>query len=138
MQVKVSIYNHLFVELCQKKVELKMIVKYKKELYSANVLFRACYKFTDSAYVHLDTDEENYIVSVSSKTQDDAVDYAKEFSNQMIEEANREIVIEQTKNIRQILFARSMASTVVYDDEIADLDTDVEDKSAMKDWFENE
>jgi hypothetical protein len=56
----------------------------------------------------------------------------------MIEEVNREIVIEQTKNIRQILFARSMASTVVYDDEIADLDTNVEDKSAMKDWFKIE
>ena len=102
-----------------------MIVKYKKELYSINVLFRTCYKFTDNAYVHLDT-------------ENDTLDYAKEFANQMIEEANREIVIEQTKNIRQILFARSMASTVVYDDEIADLDTNVEDKSAMKDWFENE
>ena len=115
-----------------------MIVKYKKELYSINVLFRTCYKFTDNAYVHLDTDDDNYIVRISPKDKNDTLDYAKEFANQMIEEANREIVIEQTKNIRQILFARSMASTVVYDDEIADLDTNVEDKSAMKDWFENE
>ena len=115
-----------------------MIVKYKKELYSINVLFRTCYKFTDNAYVHLDTDDDNYIVRISPKDENDTLDYAKEFANQMIEETNREIVIEQTKNIRQILFARSMASTVVYDDEIADLDTNVEDKSAMKDWFENE
>jgi len=115
-----------------------MTVKYKKDLYSKNVLFKTCYKFTDSAYVHLDVDEDNYIVCIFPKNEDDTVDYSKEFSNQMIEEANREIVIEQTKNIRQILFARSMASTVVYDDEIVNLDTNVEDKSAMKDWFENE
>ena len=56
----------------------------------------------------------------------------------MVEEVNREIITEQTKNIRQILFARSMASTVVYDDEIAEINTDVEDKSAMKEWFANE
>ena len=43
--------------------------------------------------------------------------------------------MEQTQNLRQILFARAMASTVIYDEEIADIDTDVSDKSAMKDWF---
>lgn len=62
-------------------------------------------------------------------------DYTRLFSNRMIEEENREIVVEQTQNLRQILFARAMASTVIYDEEIADIDTDVSDKSAMKDWF---
>ena len=115
-----------------------MQIKYKKDLYKKNVLFKTCYKFTDKAYVHLDADATNYIVSISAKDPLDITDYEQEFSNQMIEETNREIVIAQTQNIRQILFARSMASTVIYDDEIADIDTNVEDKSAMKDWFDNE
>ena len=115
-----------------------MQLKYSKELYSKRALFKACYKFTDKAYVHLDSDDCSYIVTINSKDPDDIADYCLEFSNQMIEEVNREIVDEQTKNIRQILFARSMASTIVYDDTIADIETDVEDKSAMKDWFANE
>lgn len=115
-----------------------MQIKYKKDLYKKNVLFKTCYKFTDKAYVHLDADAIDYIVSISAKDPMDLTDYEQEFSNQMIEETNREIVIAQTQNIRQILFARSMASTVLYDEEIADIDTNVEDKSAMKDWFDNE
>lgn len=115
-----------------------MQIKYKKELYTRNVLFKSCYKFTDVAYIHLDADDDYYIVEISSKNSNDTIDYSLEFANQIIEEVNREIVAEQTKNIRQILFARSMASTVIYDEDIADIDTEVEDKSAMKDWFANE
>ena len=115
-----------------------MQMKYKKELYSRNVLFKTCYKFTDNAYIHLDSDDQYYIVNISPKNSTDMTDYEWEFSNQIIEEVNREIVVEQTKNIRQILLARSLASTVIYDDEIAEIETDISDKSAMRDWFEND
>ena len=115
-----------------------MQIRYKKELYSKNVLFKTCYKFTDVAYVHLDTDNDDYIVSISAKSADDTTDYSLEFANQIIEEVNRELVTEQTKNIRQILFARSMASTVIYDEETGSINTDVDDKTAMKDWFAHE
>lgn len=114
------------------------MLTYNKELYSKNVLFKACYKFTEKAYIHLDSNETSFIVSIFPKDSEDSTDYALEFANQIIEETNREIVIEQTKNIRQILFARSMASTLVYDQEIANIETNIEDKSAMKDWFDNE
>lgn len=115
-----------------------MQIRYKKELYTRSVLFRACYKFTNVAYIHLDADADDYIVSIYPKDNNDTIDYSLEFANQMIEEVNRELITVQTKNIRQILFARSMASTVVYDDDIANIETDVEDKSAMRDWFANE
>lgn len=114
-----------------------MTVKFRKELYSKNVLFKACYRFTDDAYVHLDADQEYYIVNLASKNETNKTDFEDEFSNQIIEEVNREIVTEQTKNIRQILFARSLASTVVYEKEAAAVNTNVEDKTAMKDWFKN-
>lgn len=115
-----------------------MQIRCKKELYSRNVLFKSCYKFTDDAYIHLDVDEKDFIITITPKNIDDKTDYASEFSNQLIEEINREIVISQTKNIRQILFARSMASTVIYDENSSEIDTDVNDKTAMKDWFSNE
>ena len=115
-----------------------MQIKYRKELYSRNVLFKTCYKFTDIAYIHLDSDDDDFIVTISPKDSTDKSDFELEFSNQMIEEVNREIVTEQTKNIRQILLTRSLASTVVYDDEISEIETDVSDKSAMRDWFDND
>ena len=115
-----------------------MLIKISKELYSKEIIFKTCYKFTDTAYIHLSTDDDDYIVDITSKEETDTTDYHKEFANQLIEEVNRQIVYEETKNIRQILFARSLASTVIYDEEKIDIDTEVSDKTAMKDWFKNE
>ena len=43
------------------------------------------------------------------------------------------------ENIRELLFARSMASSVIYDDEIqTDINLNVDDNSSMRDWFDNE
>lgn len=115
-----------------------MSIKFKKDLYTKTILFKACYSFTDKAYVHLDSDCENYIVSIYPKDESDSEKFEKMFSNQMIEESARETILEQTKNIRQILFARALASSVIYDKSNAEINTDVSDKSAMKDWFSNE
>ena len=130
--------DDVFEIVPEKLRRIQMEIRYKKELYSKNVLFKTCYKFTDVAYVHLDSDSNDFIVTISPKNNGDITDFDREFANQMIEETNREIVNEQTKNIRQILFARSMASTVIYDEEIGEIETNVTDKSAMKDWFANE
>lgn len=115
-----------------------MKLTYSKEIYTKAVLLKTCYKFTDVAYIHLDSDEEKYMVTIDAKDESDCTDYKKEFANRIIEEANRELIFEQTQSIRKILFARSMASTVVYDSETVAIDTDIEDKSAMKDWFKDE
>ena len=66
------------------------------------------------------------------------LDYSELFSNQTIEESPRQEIQCQTNNIRQILFARSMASSVIFDEENDEEDVCVDDKSAMKDWFEHE
>lgn len=115
-----------------------MKIRYKKELYSKSVLFQACYRFTDNAYIHLDCDDKDYIVCIEAKDSSSDVDYAAMFSNQLIEEVAREDIRVQTNNIRQILFARSMASTVIFDEENDEEDMFADDKSAMKDWFDNE
>ncbi len=115
-----------------------MEIRYKKELYSKKVLFQACYRLTDYAYIHLDCDGLDYIVSIRAKDSNDVRDFAALFSNQIIEESAREEIQCQTNNIRQILFARSMASSVIFDEENDEEDVCVDDKSAMKDWFEHE
>ena len=114
-----------------------MDIRYKKELYSKSVLFHTCYRFTEHTYIHLDVDETDYIVSIQAKETDDKKDYVALFSNQIIEEASREDIMEKTKNIRQILFARAMASSVIFEDKDEE-NLYADDKSAMKDWFDDE
>ena len=111
-----------------------MEIRFKKDLYTKNVLFHTCYRFTDVAYIHLDADDKDYVVNIIPKGPNDDKDYSFLFSNQIIEESARESIRIQTSNIRQILFARSMASTVIFENENAEDELFTEDKSAMKDW----
>ena len=115
-----------------------MQIKISKEIYSRNVLLKTCYKLTDDYYIHLTSDENDYYIDIISKNDNDA-DIKSIIGNELIEQANRELVFKETHNIREILFARAMASSVIYtDDATKEVDTNVNDDSAMKDWFENE
>lgn len=114
------------------------MIKISKELYSRKVLLKTCYKFTDDYYIHLTSDKQDYLIDITPKFCND-VDIKGIIGNELIEQANRELVFNETHNIREILFARAMASSVIYtDDDVEEIDTDVNDDSAMKDWFENE
>ena len=116
-----------------------MVFSIKKCIYDKKTLLKTCYKFTDEYYIHLNCNNDEYIISIQKKEGKTDTSIEDEFNNELIEFANREIVFEQTKNIRELLFARSMASSVIYDDEIeTNIDLSVDDNSSMKDWFENE
>ena len=109
-----------------------------KELYSKEVVLKTCYKYTDDYYVHLDLDVTRYIINITGKDGCDT-SIENDFKNSLIEFANREIVFKQTKNIRELLFARSMASSIIYENSSNDeIPLNVDDNSAMKDWFEDE
>lgn len=114
------------------------MIRISKELYSRNVLLKTCYKFTDDYYIHLTSDENDYLIDIVSKNVNN-VDIKGAVGNELIEQATRELVFKETHDIRKILFARAMASSVIYTNDATDeIDTDVNDDSAMKDWFEDE
>ncbi len=113
------------------------MIKFSCHFYSKTALIKAAYRFTDYVYIHLDTDGEYYYVTMENKECSDQRNYEKEFMNQLLEQVNRELVIQQTKDIREILYARAMASTVIYDDTCESVDTE-DDDVAMKDWFDHE
>lgn len=115
-----------------------MVIRISKELYSRTVLLKTCYKFTEDYYIHLTSDERDFLIDITSKKRGDN-DVKGIIGNELIEQANRELVFKETHSIREILFARAMASSVIYTNDATDeIDTDVNDDSAMKDWFENE
>ena len=113
-------------------------LKFKKELYSKTALIKAAYNFTDKAYVHLDSDDKYYYVTLDMKESGKEEISEHEFENEMLAQSVRHEIYNQTKNIRELLLARAMATSVVMGqdalEEIPENDTFCEDE-ILKDWF---
>lgn len=64
-----------------------------------------------------------------------------DFMNEMLTQSVRHEVYLQTKNIRELLYARSLATSVIVDDESEDkqnrLQKDFNEDEILKDWFDN-
>ena len=115
-------------------------MKFHKSLYSKTALIKAAYNYTDRAYVHLDADETYYYVTLQPKAGHSDVSEA-EFVNEMLAQSVRHEIYQQTKNIRELLLARAMASSMVAEPQMMDAQPDhieafSEDK-ILKDWFED-
>lgn len=112
-------------------------MKFCKELYSKIALIKAAYNFTDKAYIHLDSDDNYYYVTIEPKNSECTVT-EQEFINEMLTQSVRHEVYQQTKNIRELILARAMATSVIIDEEMID---DVEcsdsfkEEEILKDWF---
>ena len=111
--------------------------RFSKELYSKVALIKAAYNFTDSAYIHLDADDNYFYVTIETKQSDSAVS-EKEFINEMLTQSVRHEVYQQTKNIRELLLARAMATSVIVDEALIDeqdAGDSFEENDILKDWF---
>lgn len=115
---------------------------FSKELYNKEALLKAAYAFTDIAYIHLDLDEEYFIVNIEMKADDkhDGV-CEKDFKNELLSQMVRQSVFRQTKNIRELMMARAFSSTIL---ENPDYEGEVETEEnfenvkqdILMDWFE--
>lgn len=76
-----------------------MFFSIKKDIYDKKVLLKTCYKFTDEYYIHLDSNKDEFVISIQKKDGKADTSIEGEFKNELIEFTNREIVFEQTKNI---------------------------------------
>lgn len=89
-----------------------MKITFNKEIYTREALIKAAYKFSDKAYIHLDMDDIYYLVDVDIKPGNEEIT-EKEFINAMLSEMLRIQISKDTKNIRELIFARALASTVI-------------------------
>lgn len=118
-------------------IGIKNMRKYSKELYSKDVLMKAAYAFTDEVYIHLDCDNENYIVSVYSKSNELEENFFNKFENELIAQETRKIIVGQTKNIREMIVARALSSTMVQlDEENIKDDESFHAEEISKSWFD--
>lgn len=114
-----------------------MEFRFSKKIYSKSVLLKSAYNFTDKAYLHLDEDGNNYMVNIIFK--DKCVFNYHDFENEMLAQAVRNAVYEQTKDIRRLTVARALASTVIEktpDCETDENDSNIDINDILTDWFE--
>lgn len=115
-------------------------LKYNREFYSKIALIKAAYNFTDRAYVHLDADENYYYVSLNAKNEQEEIS-GDEFENEILAQSARHEIYLQTKNIRELMLARAVATSVVApkdEDESSDSEIEQEfsEDEILKDWFD--
>lgn len=109
-------------------------------MYPHIALMKSAYTFTDRAYIHLDADDRYYIVKIYPKEGHDPIT-EKEFINEMLCQCVRHEVYQQTKTVRELLIARSMASTVIEQPSVSaedELPSEQvwDEKQILTDWFE--
>lgn len=119
------------------KIEFEEMYKFSKELYSKTALIKAAYNFSDVAYIHLDADQNYFYASISPKYENVIVSEI-EFFNEMLAQSVRHEVYRQTKNIRELMLARAMASSVMVENEFDNIEENEEfsEDEILKDWFE--
>ena len=115
-------------------------MKYNRELYSKIALIKAAYNFTDRAYLHLDADKDYYYICISMKDGEKEVTEV-EFENEILAQSARHEIYLQTKNIRELMLARAVATSVVASrDEKLESDNEniqeFREDQILRDWFE--
>lgn len=122
---------------------MKKCFKFHSDLYSKTSLIKAAYNFSDRAYLHLDYDGPYYLVTVEEKDERDPICF-EDFENEMLAQNVRHEIYLQTKEIREILTARAMATSVVLpgvSENSVPSDSETEEASfseedILRDWFE--
>lgn len=119
-----------------------MQFKFNKYLYSKISLIKAAYNYTDKAFMHLDADENYYYVNIEMKNGYKDIE-ENEFVNEMLVQSIRHEVYLETKNIRELLLARAMSTSIVAEtdssEDVVIENEEYSENEILKDWFdENE
>lgn len=112
-------------------------IKLTKEIYPKEAIVKASYFFTDKYYMSLDTDEKYYYIDIGAKEDNVENNVEKEFLNEVITQTARYGVMQQTKNIRELIIGRALASTIVDDSDTGFIDDEtVKSEDILFNWFD--
>lgn len=117
-------------------------IKVLKSLYRSECVLKAAYLFVDKAYILVDEDDKYWLVNLHVKNDEDNLDELEgKFMNELLEQVVRINVYSQTKNIREMLIARAISTSIIDDrdkDALVAYDTidENEFKNVLTDWFD--
>lgn len=116
-------------------------VSVSREIYDREVVLKTAYIFTEKAYLHIESNEENWIIHMKMKLGMEAVSPA-EFENALISEMVRLSVYRRTHTLRELLMGKALSTSVIEHDnpmkEIAGEQEAPQDElqDILQDWFE--
>ncbi len=90
-----------------------MTINVNTNLYDRVTVLKAAYSFTDTHFIHLDLQEPYYVVSIINKDGSEESDIEYRFNNELLAQAIRSKIMEETKTIRELILARAFASTII-------------------------
>lgn len=114
---------------------MKKKFTFNKSIYSKEALLKASYAYIDNFYMHLDENVDFYIVEIEPKNQYNLFS-EDEFKNEMLIQETRKIVAEKTHKLREIIYSRAMASTVIDDTDMITDQQDEEVEGILVNWFD--
>lgn len=123
-----------------------------EKVYPVSVIMKTCYLFTDKYYVYLDYTEEHVIkvdLKAKEETQLQNRNVSGEFHNELLNQALRLKVSHETKNLRELIFARALHSAsfeTTSNIEIIDQNLELTDQNPYEEdylkiaesWFNNQ
>lgn len=96
-------------------MEMMKKILVDKSIYSKDVLLKTAFSFTERAYIHLEQNNEKWVIQWTNKGDQDI--NPLEFENELISQQIRERLLVINSDIRKIVLARAYASSVI---ELAD------------------
>ena len=116
-----------------------MVIKLSEEIYPKESILKAAYRFSGDYQIFLDKKEGYFFLEINSKEGKDINDaiLESEIKRELIAQAARHSIVQQTQDLRNIIVARALASTIIDDSDngyISERDMRAED--ILSDWFE--
>lgn len=116
-----------------------MIIKLSEELYPKESILKTAYKFSGDYQIYLDKKEGYYYLEVNSADGKDIndIELEHEIRKELIAQVARYSIVQQTQDLRNIIVARALASTIIDDTDIGYVsEADMKADDILSDWFE--
>ena len=114
-----------------------MFLNLSKELYEKEAIVKAAYFFTDRYYVELDADNSSFLIKMTPKKGIIEENAEKEFLNEILVQTTRLLISKQTKNIREMIIGRALASTIIDNKDNGFIDDEIiNSEDILNNWFD--
>ena len=115
-----------------------------EKIYNITVIKKALFNFIDDGYFKLQYSKENEInVQIYLKSNIENTDiFIKQIYNELLNESLRFDIMNQTKNIRELMLGRALYSTCIDTDESSEYEENSDDNNEYKidniavNWFD--
>lgn len=94
------------IEIVENELGVFAKILFSKDVYAGNTLLKVSYNLTEKLYIFISENNNNYEVNISLKSdgsisKDNLMNACGEFMNELADQEMRQIVINETSNIRE-------------------------------------